>query len=71
MRIHTDAIRLDSGEGWDPVKGEMILLVAGTETQAKITGHFSFSIAIEGIEINGVKSAVAVLDAMAAKSRAS
>jgi len=50
--------------GWSPEQNEMTLLIAPAGVQPKVTGHFSFGLAVNGIETIEGEQARYVLDAM-------
>jgi hypothetical protein len=51
-------------EGWNPDKREMALMTTPTGTDPHITGHFTFSVSIDSIEVLRGQDARRVIDAM-------
>jgi len=50
--------------GWDAAKNEMTLVTVPSGTKIHINGHFTFSVAIEGIEVLARQQAIHVVKVM-------
>ena len=57
------------GAGWDAAKREVELAICPANVEPQISGHFSFSVAIEDIEVARGQDARRVLDTMAHEVR--